>query len=151
MPDAPYGNPPVGAIYARLIPPKDQDGASRIAAALFFSFTSEALLQVTDGSHYGESEMPSPLQLAAARAPTSYFECTGILFEGEETEVARQCCAFVVSAGMSAYVYLPSAELSVYVWEGDFVELWSPSKAAIAGASSRLVNAGCKVVTAGGG
>ena len=147
MPDDPYSNPPVGTRYARLIPPKTENGVLQVADALFSSPNpAEVLLQVTDWSHYGSpDEMPLPLQRAQV-AITSLFESVGFVFEATEAAFARECCSFAFSSGMSASVYIPIRQLSIHLWEGDFIELWSASKDEIAATSASLVKAGSAVV-----
>ncbi len=148
MPNAPYDNPPVGASYARLIPPKNETDVGQVAAALFSSHNqSEVMLQVTDWARYGESEMPPSLQVAEAAIPHCPPESVGIVFEIPEAASAGDCCTFIVASGMSAYLYFPDTKISTYLWEGDFVELWGPSKSSIIEISDRLERAGCKVVT----
>ena len=148
MPHSPYSNSPSGFHYVRLTPPKVDEGARLVAAALFTSARpSEMMVEVTDWSGPSESEtLPTCLKQAEPGPHISAYQPVGLVFEENEALSAAECCAFVVSCGMSAYAYFPADHLVVYLWEGDFVELWCPSASTISVLSRNLVGAGCRLV-----
>ena len=148
MPESPYSYPSVGTTYARLTPPKTAAGAASISAAMCSSSNpSEMMLQVVDWSRYEISnEMPQALQ-SAEIASSNTFDRIGIVFDAAETILACECCSYVVSMGMSAYAFFPAAQFSAYLWEGDFVELWSQSSITVETVVRGLIKAGAKTVT----
>lgn len=146
LPESPYPRTPEGFLYVRFLAPRHGHHAEGLSRILVDECGDQPwLLQVMDWSRPAEAEPPLALREVENRAPGQTFERTGILFQTSELEEARLSCAFVVSSGMSAYMYCPHTRLTVYLWEGEFIELWSPSKRALEDLTHALSNQGVEI------
>jgi hypothetical protein len=64
--------------------------------------------------------------------PAHTFERRGLLFAHAERSALEACAVNIINGAMSAYVFAPSANATVYFWEGELLEVWSPDHSLVA-------------------
>jgi hypothetical protein len=64
--------------------------------------------------------------------PAQTFERRGLLFAHAERSALEACAVNIINGTMSAYVFAPSANATVYFWEGELLEVWSPDHSLVA-------------------
>lgn len=113
-----------GVYHLRLGNITDDQLPSSVLNALLDPQDSGVILQVTDWSRTQESLPTALSELASITREADTFERRGILFSAEERPALEASLAAVIAGAMSAYVHVPGARASIYVWEGEFMEGW---------------------------
>ena len=150
--EAPYGKSLSATVsYVRLSQRSVHGLAEVLAGALLPSSEaeSELLLQLTDWSGYDPTPLPHTLQALRQTLPNTAFPFggLGVTFLASEWAALVESCAVVVPQGMSAYLYCTAPAVTAYLWEGEFVELWSEKPAALALVVSALRSMGGVVLS----
>ena len=110
---------------------------------------SPSLLQVIDWS--GCDEPIEDLALASLNKtfPAGEFNwltASGIAFDASELPQLITSTTYILTHGMSGYLYSPGRP-TMYLWEGELVDLWSLDKQAISNILPWLSEQGAKITS----
>ncbi|MES2935462.1 MAG: hypothetical protein V4805_18470 [Pseudomonadota bacterium] len=106
------------------------------------------ILQFTDWSCFGNIPIPDtlrPLRDASFKQTTA-LDLLGLAMSMQEFALLSACCTYIIDEGLSAYVYASNPSLTAYLWEGEFLEIWSADAAAVELATQSLRRSGVDFV-----
>ena len=122
---------PKGAHYLQFEPPVKPSHLTAFTRQLV-GVSGEfpgALVVFTDWSLYRPDEMALVDSLRRGHGEHRWLiDVPGHLFAPTEGAEAIGHCYLAVMFGWSAYLYLASGAATVFFWEGDLVDVWSPDE-----------------------
>lgn len=128
--ESPYSSGKVvGAGYFQFEPPRKLMAVTAFTRWLFEEFGefSGALVMFTDWRSYHLDEMALVGSLRRSHAEQRpLIDAPGHVFASSEQAEAIGNCYLALTFGWSAYLYLASGAATVYFWEGDLIDFWSP-------------------------
>ena len=139
----PYGRPePRGVGYLQFKLPSSLEVRRDFTYELFSTWgcVTSGLLAITDWSYDDEYEDdPTSAMRLAQGEKRSLREVPAQVFRAEEIELAAQLAHLVLERGWTAYWYLPTQTVAL-LWEGEIIDLWSPSPQLLAATQLVLID-----------
>ncbi|WLI88867.1 hypothetical protein Q4S45_19515 [Massilia sp. R2A-15] len=125
--------------------------AAMVAAVCGQPLRKDVLIQITDWSSFETEPLPDSLNLlqdAYDGAGLKTFWSGGVVFTPNDELTLEECCQFIQAEGMSAYLYAPSPQVTLYFWEGDILDVWTSSEISFGSINSSLLLAGARLIHA---
>jgi hypothetical protein len=140
---------PFGVNYLQFSLTDPYEGSEVKKFLLWLDLRLPGLVQVTDWARFHDDLRDVGLRSLADEFPleankVSSTSRSGVLFESNEGVHLVDCCVEVVEQGMSAYLYLPG-RVTLYLWEGELVDVWSRDARFFSELSLWLTNEGIRI------
>ena len=113
-------------------PPEKPSRLTAFTRSLFDGFGEfpGALIVFTDWALYRPDEMALIDSLRRGHGEERWLiDAPGHLFDPTEQTIAIGFSYLAVIFGWSAYLYLPSGAVTILLWEGDLIDVWSSDEA----------------------